>query len=1715
MGTTLTGKRVQNTYDALLKVSDNDTLTGTAKIIGDGLGNDSPIYLSTTKVGIGVTPTYEFQTNSHAKIGGNLIVGGNFTVNGTTTIIDSTVIAIGDNMMEMAKDNVANTMDIGWYGTINSSGEKYVGVFYDASSGVATPEFHIGLGTAEPSSTAAWTTKGKLVIGALDATTGVFSGQVTIPATPSASTDAASKGYVDAQITAQDLDIAGDSGTGAVDLDSQTFTISGGTNVTTSVSGQTVTINSTGSIDGSGTANDVVMWQDSNTLTDAPIAISGNNSTFAGNVDITGNLKVDSDIEIQAASGYGFMEIGGPSGGHIDLKKPFSDDYDLRLITGTDSEITASGTLKLNAGNTLNLTLNGANATFAGAITVQSGNKLILNRPNNAIDCELSTDSSGTLILNSRNSEGFKFQNSGTNFVTGDSSSNVTFAGSVTASSFIKSGGTSSQYLMADGSVSTGGFVDGSGTANDVVMWSDSNTLTDAPIAISSNDATFAGHITLNGDGKAYKLNTTSYDDWQISVDSNGFIIYNETDARYDLKISGTGDATFAGDIYGNDRLYLGTKMALDVNGTDLYVGATTSANHNDTVYIRTNDANRVTITDSSATFAGKILVGTGATAAASLNAYTQTVSSNLYSALRVIENSGASSYWDIGATGGSSTLLNFYHNGNTTAKISFTHTGGATFAGNVAINGNATLGDGTADDHIINGQVTHLTADGLGYKLHRTGGGTSMLISASGDAEIEFGTDNGSGTNTTHWTIGKDNTDNSFRISNSASLGTSDALTIDSSENATFAGNFHTLERAAVGTTPHSTIKLDVLSTATDWTARIKNYTNSGYGLAIDCSGAASSTTYALAAYSAAGGGLFVRNDDKVGIGTTSPNAMLNVAGTIRAENERFLSGREDAAAPAYAFHDDADTGMFNVASNILGFSTSGTERMRIDSSGNVKVGRSSGYGNSNIQSFIASTANFATSNFLAADSTNMAQGVGGEIVFVGKYATGVDDYAFYGGIKGFKENATSGDTACALGFYTRPHATLPSEKMRITSTGNVGIGTTAPFSDLSINVGANAPSSSGNMASEGLTVHNAAGGRAVQIGVNESGAYNYIQSSYVNNSNVAVNLAFFTGASERVRIDTSGQVGIGTTSPASKLDVRGILNVRVDGGNEQFVIKRESNTNEQLILGFHSSDYGTIQAVEQGVAYRALALNPSGGNVGIGTTTPQKTLHIEGASGASASQLLVCGPSDTIGHTAGILLRAEGGEGDSALRAKGGIFFEREAANGLGKLHLCNNASNNNDSADLSDAALTITQDKKVGIGTTAPYAFDTTATKLHVKNDSAGSGSVGEVARFEGSSDADGSGGTIRLGTSNDRGIYFEGGRTGSVPYGIIGTTEYNGAKTYSIYLQNTGYVGIGTDSPSVKLDVSGSIAAFGDDKSIVIKSANGTINATMGAASSSAVTRGMITVRDAGVTKIVLNGNDNSYFNGGNLGIGTTGPSYPLQVERTSNGVVSMFKVSDGTNNPRLLFYGDASGSHIQHTWSANATNLIFEVGGSEGAGTERMRIDSAGKVSVGPPVVGQLGVRGTTNDSSAYSFEAANSSGNSLLIVRNDGQVWIPSGNVGIGNTSPSYKLDVTGQIRATDDIIAFSDIRVKENVKTLENSLNKVNNLRGVEFNKIGKQNKSIGVIAQEIEKILPEVVHTDDEGMKSVAYGNITGLLIEAVKELSKEVEELKKQIK
>jgi hypothetical protein len=99
-----------------------------------------------------------------------------------------------------------------------------------------------------------------------------------------------------------------------------------------------------------------------------------------------------------------------------------------------------------------------------------------------------------------------------------------------------------------------------------------------------------------------------------------------------------------------------------------------------------------------------------------------------------------------------------------------------------------------------------------------------------------------------------------------------------------------------------------------------------------------------------------------------------------------------------------------------------------------------------------------------------------------------------------------------------------------------------------------------------------------------------------------------------------------------------------------------------------------------------------------------------------------------------------------------------------------------------------------------------------------------------------------------------------------------------------------------------------------------------------------------------------------------------------------------------------------------------------------------------------------------------------------------------------------------GNIVASGTVTANSDIKLKENVITIESALEKVLSLRGVEYDRKDSGEHQIGVIAQEVEKIIPEVVYGDE--IKSVAYGNLVGLLIEAIKEQQKEIEELKKII-
>ena len=107
-----------------------------------------------------------------------------------------------------------------------------------------------------------------------------------------------------------------------------------------------------------------------------------------------------------------------------------------------------------------------------------------------------------------------------------------------------------------------------------------------------------------------------------------------------------------------------------------------------------------------------------------------------------------------------------------------------------------------------------------------------------------------------------------------------------------------------------------------------------------------------------------------------------------------------------------------------------------------------------------------------------------------------------------------------------------------------------------------------------------------------------------------------------------------------------------------------------------------------------------------------------------------------------------------------------------------------------------------------------------------------------------------------------------------------------------------------------------------------------------------------------------------------------------------------------------------------------------------------------------------------------------------------------------GNADISGTLAVGSTITGSADVIAFSDIKLKDNIKTLNGK--KVLDMRGVSFTRKDTGKESSGVIAQEIQEVAPELVH-DTEGTLGVAYGNLVGYLIEAIKDQQKQIDELK----
>ena len=274
---------------------------------------------------------------------------------------------------------------------------------------------------------------------------------------------------------------------------------------------------------------------------------------------------------------------------------------------------------------------------------------------------------------------------------------------------------------------------------------------------------------------------------------------------------------------------------------------------------------------------------------------------------------------------------------------------------------------------------------------------------------------------------------------------------------------------------------------------------------------------------------------------------------------------------------------------------------------------------------------------------------------------------------------------------------------------------------------------------------------------------------------------------------------------------------------------------------------------------------------------------------------------------------------------------------------------------------------------------------------------------------------------------------------------------------------------------------------------------------------------------GLKNIVTDINDNRSFvlSGGDFGAGQAlfgidgdGSDQKLVIQAYRDGGTDVNgNVVKSYDNPYHILLNPYGGNvGIRNT----SPSYTLDVSGSIASSYDTNTLSYFGRAAIGG--------NDTWSDYAYFShIDKASGSGNYALMQKEDGSTFLNAAEnqyiyfrINNNDVLDAY-FDNTGTFNAPS-FNATSDLRLKENIKPLENSLEKICTLQGVEFNfKNNKNNKMIGFIAQEVEKIVPEVVKTanDEDKYKSLAYGNVTALLVEAIKELREEVKELKEEIK
>jgi hypothetical protein len=297
--------------------------------------------------------------------------------------------------------------------------------------------------------------------------------------------------------------------------------------------------------------------------------------------------------------------------------------------------------------------------------------------------------------------------------------------------------------------------------------------------------------------------------------------------------------------------------------------------------------------------------------------------------------------------------------------------------------------------------------------------------------------------------------------------------------------------------------------------------------------------------------------------------------------------------------------------------------------------------------------------------------------------------------------------------------------------------------------------------------------------------------------------------------------------------------------------------------------------------------------------------------------------------------------------------------------------------------------------------------------------------------------------------------------------------------------------------------------------------------------------------------------------GNVGIGTTAPETKLDI---AGGDILL-------DNSKGLWIEDSSGTNIEAFSIDSANNIVINrhalvtapdyntiIGGNiiafhDGTNTERMRIDSTGKVGIGTTspaerleINGDAYLNTSSGDPALYirkgdttasmEYYGIGFTGDHLSLFQDTDKSFPwdiealtvdDGGNVGIGTTTPSFKLDVAGAIggsltssaaagtdvhwnSSTREIYAYtSSLRFKQDISDLEIETTKIYDLRPVSFTPNGTDKREFGLIAEEVYEIIPELVSLDGEGKPlSVHYAHLSVLLLQELKKQKEKIENL-----